>query len=102
MQPEDAKLREDSTAPNGIKGAFWAGRGTPQVHFWSDVTVPASDYVEKMCNGEKWSPVSRDYAFPKGCGAKGRILKEVYPRNPALRPSGPASPAWKIIGSWKP
>lgn len=102
MQPEDAKLREDSTAPNGIKTAVWAGRGTPHVHFWSHVTVPASDYVEEMCNGEKWSPVSRDYVFPKGSGAKRRILKEVYPRNPAVRPPGPASPAWEIIGSWKP
>jgi len=41
--------------------------------------MPGSDYVEEVCNGEKWSPLSRDYVFPKGCGAKRRILKEAYP-----------------------
>jgi hypothetical protein len=69
------------------------------------VTVPASDYVEEVCNGEKWSPSSRDYVFPKGCGAKRRMLKEVYPRNPAARPLAAAHPpesAWEIVGSEKP
>ena len=102
MQPEDTKPREDLTPANGIKAPVGARRGIPHVHFWSDVTVPASDYVEEVCNGEKWSPSSRDYVFPKGCVAKRRMLKEVYPRNPAARPPGAASPpdsAWELLGS---
>ncbi len=72
--------------------------------------MPGSDYVEEVCNGEKWSPLSRDYVFPKGCGAKRRILKEAYPkevssRNRGPRPVGapfPPDSAWKVLDSGKP
>jgi hypothetical protein len=94
MQPEDTTPREDATPAKGIKALVGARPGTPHVHFWSDVTVPASHYVEEVCNGEKWSPASRDYVFPKGCGAKRRILKETA--------AHPPESAWEIVGSEKP
>jgi len=105
MQVEDPKSKEDSAPRNGFQAPARNGPGTPHLHFWSDVTVPASDYVEQVCNGDKWSPLCRDYVFPKGCGARRRILKEAYPRNPTVRHPGAACPpdsAWEIVGPGKP
>ena len=55
MQTEDPSSQGDSTPARGITPVR-PGQGSPHVHFWSDVTIPASAYVEEVCNGEKWSP----------------------------------------------
>ncbi len=97
MQPEDPeRMRGDSTPPGGITPVR-IGQASLHVHFWSDVTIPASEYIEEICNGEKWSPLSKDYVFPRGCGASRRIPKEVYPLHSVVRPPRPPDPAWEMV-----
>ena len=96
MQTEDPSSQGDSTPARGITPVR-PGQGSPHVHFWSDVTIPASAYVEEVCNGERWSPASEDYLFPRGCGARRRIHKEIYPRLLVVRPPYPSSSAWEVV-----
>ena len=96
MQSEDPGWKGDSTPAGGMAPVRF-GQGSPHVHFWSDVTIPASAYVEEVCNGEKWSPMAEDYVFPTGCGARRRISKEIYPRLSVVRPPYPSSSAWEVV-----
>ncbi len=50
---------------------------TEHLHFWVDVTGAESEYREEACRGERWSPNSSGRAFPRGCGARRRVLKAV-------------------------
>ena len=96
MQSEDPNSQEDSTPPRGITPVR-PGQGSPHVHFWSDVTIPGCAYVEEVCNGEKWSPLSEDYVFPRGCGARRRIHIAIHPALSLVRSPYPSSSAWEIV-----
>ncbi len=96
MPPEDPKWKGDSTPPGGVTPVR-AGQGAPHVHFWSDVTNPSSTYVEEICNGEKWSPLAEDYVFPRGCGARRRIHKDIHPRLSIGRPPYPSNSGWEMV-----
>jgi len=96
----DTTLKEDSTPWVGLRSAGAASSRGTHVHFWSDVTILESEYTEETCCGEKWSPLSKEHVFPRGCGARRRILKTIYAHHSQPRPSGACCPpdsAWEPV-----
>ena len=103
MPPGAPKPKVDSTPATGVRGAGTGKRDT-HVHFWADASPTEGQYTEELCSGEKWSPFSKDHVFPKGCGARRRILKTVFARDPAVHPLDayyPPDSAWEMVDPGK-
>jgi hypothetical protein len=86
---------DEFTPPQGVTSARREAVSGTHRHFWSDVTSLEGEYTEELCAGEKWCP--GEHVFPKGCGARRRILKTAAVWPASRHDHRPPDEAWELL-----
>ena len=103
MPPGDPKPKGDSTPATGVRVAV-SGKRKTHVHFWSEVSPAEDQYTEEIRSGERWSPLSKEHVFPKGCGARRRVPRTIFAHDPTvsrLDAYYPPDSEWEIVDPGK-
>ena len=87
--------RDEFTPPQGVTAARREAVSGAHRHFWSDVTSLDGEYTEELCTGEKWC--LGEHVFPRGCGARRRILKTTASWPASRHDHRPPDEAWELV-----